>query len=58
MVLLHNQVLNKIKIAVRILSQVGRKYDENMNYGIIDSVLENHAAYSNKLTVKYFATQY
>ena len=28
--LVNNQVLNKIKIMVRILSQKGHKYDENM----------------------------
>ena len=32
-------------------------YDE-IQYGVINSVLENHAAYSNKLIIKYFATQY
>ena len=61
-------VLNKIKIAVRILSRMGRIYDENMmkiwckydenminvwwNYCVINSVLKNQAVYSNNLTVK------
>ena len=30
LVLVNNQVINKIKIVVRILSQKGHKYDENM----------------------------
>ena len=29
-IIINNQVLNKIKIAVRISSQKGHKYDENM----------------------------
>ena len=29
--LLYSQVLNKIKIAVRVLSRKGRIYDESMN---------------------------
>ena len=29
-IVINDQILNKIKIAVRILSQKGHKYDENM----------------------------
>ena len=57
-IIINNKVLNKIKIAVRILSQKGiYKYNKNMinvwgNYGIISFNLENYAAYINKLTGK------
>ena len=56
--IIKNQVLNKIKIAVRTSSQKGLyKYDESMinawgNDGIINSVLKNNAAYINKLSIK------
>ena len=29
---INNQVQNKIKVAIKILSWKGRKYDENMRY--------------------------